>query len=268
MDNRYDICFARLRKSGKKAFIPFTLLGWPDRDTSLSIIKIMIESGASALELGWAFSDPIADGPVIQRAAFETLALGFRVSDALALIKEVRALNSEIPIGLLVYYNMVLAQGVDAFFEKAKEAGVDGVLVADVPPESSDETTPCAVKNGIAPIFIVSPLTNDKRLGLILNQAAGFLYVVSRLGITGVEERYDKQLKDLFARVRKLSEMPLCVGFGISNPGQAQQMLALGADGVITGSRLIEIVESARGGQIDKVLRPYLQSMVKAVSEN
>src|SRR5262249_43007366 len=179
MQNRYEARFSQLRDAGKKAFIPFTLLGWPDREKSLEIIKLMIASGASALELGWAFSDPIADGPVIQRAAFETLALGFTVSDALSLIKEVRELDSEIPIGLLVYYNMVLAQGVESFFSRAKEVGVDGVLVADVPPESADEITPTAHKHGVCPIFIVSPLTTEERLAMIVQHASGFLYAVS-----------------------------------------------------------------------------------------
>ncbi len=266
MRNRYETRFSQLRAAGKKAFIPFTLLGWPDRDKSLAIIKQMIASGASALELGWAFSDPIADGPVIQRAAFETLALGFTVNDALSLIKDVRELDDEIPIGLLVYYNMVLAQGVESFFARAKEAGVDGVLVADVPPESADEITPMARKHGICPIFIVSPLTTEERLEMIVQQAAGFLYAVSRLGITGTEDRYDEQLQDMIASVRKKTNLPLCVGFGISTPEQAKLMLALGADGVITGSRIIQLVEGAGAGSIEATLRPYLESMVLALN--
>lgn len=266
MQTRYDARFSRLRAAGKKAFIPFTLLGWPDRSTSLEIIKLMIESGASALELGWAFSDPIADGPVIQRAAFETLALGFSVNDALGLIEEVRRLDDEIPIGLLVYYNMVLAQGIESFFARSKAAGVDGVLVADVPPESADEITPAARKHGIAPIFIVSPLTTEERLELIVEQAGGFLYAVSRLGITGTEERYDEQLQNMIDRVRRKTDLPLCIGFGISTPDQAKSMLAIGADGVITGSRIIQLVEGAGGGSVDAILRPYLASMVQAVN--
>jgi len=264
MQNRYEARFSQLRGSGKKAFIPFTLLGWPDRDKSLEIIKLMIDSGSSALELGWAFSDPIADGPVIQRAAFETLALGFTVNDALSLIRDVRDLDSDIPIGLLVYYNMVLAQGVESFFARAQEAGVDGVLVADVPPESADEITPVAHKYGICPIFIVSPLTTDKRLEVIVQHASGFLYAVSRLGITGTEERYDDQLKNMIERVRKLTNLPLCIGFGISTPEQAKSMLSLGAEGVITGSRIIQLVEGAGAGPIEPILRPYLASMVQA----
>jgi tryptophan synthase alpha chain len=266
MTDRYSARFSQLRQQGKKAFIPFTLLGWPDRSRSLEIIKLMIDSGASALELGWAFSDPIADGPVIQRAAFETLAMGFKVSDALEMISQVRRIDSEIPVGLLVYYNMVLALGVEAFFSKAREVGVDGVLVADVPPESADEITPAASEYGIAPLFIVSPLTSEDRLDAILRHASGFLYAVSRLGITGTEERYDEQLKAMIDRVHERAALPLCVGFGISTPEQAKAMLAMGADGVITGSRIIELVESAGAASIETILGPYLQSMVAAVS--
>ncbi|HEY9868357.1 MAG TPA: tryptophan synthase subunit alpha [Candidatus Obscuribacterales bacterium] len=268
MTDRYNARFSQLRKEGKKAFIPFTLLGWPDRSRSLEIIKLMIESGASALELGWAFSDPIADGPVIQRAAFETLAMGSKVSDALEMISEVRTIDSEIPVGLLVYYNMVLALGVDAFFSKAREVGVDGVLVADVPPECADEIIPAASAHGISPIFIVSPLTSEERLDAILRHASGFLYAVSRLGITGTDERYDEQLQAMIARVRAKTNLPLCVGFGISTPEQARSMLALGADGVITGSRIIEIVETAGSKSLLPALQPYLQSMVAAVRQS
>src|SRR5215470_4156503 len=127
MSTRYDQRFKELQKTNGKAFIPFTLLGWPDRDASLKMIKQMIECGASALELGIAFSDPVADGPVIQKAAYETIASGFSVHDAFALLKDVRRLDEDIPIGILVYFNTVLAQGIDSFFSLAKAAGVDGV---------------------------------------------------------------------------------------------------------------------------------------------
>lgn len=183
------------------------------------------------------------------------------------MISAVRSIDADIPVGLLVYYNMVLALGVDAFFSKAREVGVDGVLVADVPPECADEITPAASEYGIAFIFIVSPLTSKERLDAILRHASGFLYAVSRLGITGTEERYDEQLQAMIARVHEKTTLPLCVGFGISTPGQARSMLALGADGVITGSRIIEIVETAGAKSLVSALLPYLQLMVEAVRQ-
>lgn len=262
LTNRYSESFANLQTNSKKAFIPFTMLGWPNRDTCLATIKTMIQSGASALELGLAFSDPIADGPTIQQAAAETIASGFSVNDALNLIAEVRTFEKTIPIGLLVYYNMVLKYGTEAFYAKAKEVGADGILIVDLPPEESEKVSNLARQNGLAQIFIVSPLTTPYRLQLILKQADGFLYVVSRLGITGTHEDFDQRLQDLIASVKKSTKLPLLVGFGISTPEQAKRMLALGADGVITGSKVIDLVKS--GGQ--DILSKHLVSMVQASS--
>ncbi len=265
MSDRYEQKFAELRKNNQKAFIPFTLLGWPDREHSLKIIQSMIDSGASMLELGWAFSDPMADGRIIQAAAFETLALGFKVTDALDLVKEVRQKNKDIPIGLLVYYNMVLAHGIDEFFSSTSRAGVDGVLVADLPPENAEEVLPAATKYGVKLIFIVSPLTDEARLKLIMKHAGGFIYAVSRLGITGTEERYDEHLAEMINRVHSAGSLPVCIGFGISTPERAKAMIDLGADGVITGSKVIELVDKNRLAQPDEVLGPYFQSMVAAL---
>lgn len=259
--NRYDLRFIQLHEHGQKAFIPFTLLGWPDRETCLEIVKMMIQSGAAALELGLAFSDPVADGPIIQQAAFETLASGFRVRDAFDLLREIRCLDQDIPIGLLVYYNMVLAKGVEQFFQQAAEAGVDGVLIADLPPEAEPEVFTLAKKNGMAPICIISPLTSKERLPLIGQQAGGFLYVVSRLGITGTEERYDTQLQALLERARAQTKLPLCVGFGISTPEQAHKMFAAGADGVITGSKILQLVQENQGKALEQTLKPFLEAM-------
>jgi tryptophan synthase alpha chain len=262
--HRYAERFAELAESGQKAFIPFTILGWPNRDTSRRMIQAMIDGGASALELGLAFSDPMADGAVIQQADTETLATGFRVNDALALIGEIRRENPKIPIGLLVYYNLVLARGVEKFFRDVADAGVDGVLIADLPPESASEVIPAAKEAGVQLIFIVSPLTSDKRLQAIAGMAGGFLYVVSRLGITGVEERYDQDLESLLARISTQTNLPACVGFGISTPELARQMATLGADGVITGSRLITLAREHLNDGLEAAIRDYVQSMQAA----
>lgn len=260
---RYSARFAELREKGQKGFIPFTLLGWPDWDTSLEIVQTMVAGGASALELGLPFSDPMADGPIIQQAATEALAHGFRVDDGLALIHEVRTQNSDIPIGLLVYYNMVLARGIERFFRDIANAGVDGVLIADLPPEVADEVADAARQFGVDLIFIVSPLTTAERLERILTHAGGFLYVVSRLGITGTEARYDDALSHLLNRLNEQTDLPKCVGFGISTPEQAQRMFALGADGVITGSRIIQLIEEHRRSDIGSALRSFMRDMVK-----
>jgi tryptophan synthase alpha chain len=260
--DRYKDRFVQLESNKKKAFIPFTMLGWPNKDTCLKTIKTMIESGATALELGIAFSDPIADGPIIQQAAMETIASGFNTEDAFDLIAQVRSLGESIPIGLLVYYNMVLKYGTEAFYAKAKQAGVDGILIVDLPPEEAQAVSAIAKQNQLAQIFIVSPLTTEKRLELILRQSTGFLYVVSRLGITGTHEDFDQKLKDLLSTVKKSTTLPLLVGFGISTPEHARAMISLGADGVITGSKVIDLVRSSD----TKALADYLLSMVEASS--
>ena len=266
MTDRYEKCFAKLAKSGKKAFIPFTVLGWPDAGRCFQSIKCMIDSGASALEIGIAFSDPVADGPIIQEAAFETLDSGFSLQNGFDLLKRVRQYNNEIPIGLLTYYNTVLSQGNSAFFAKAAACGVDSVLIADLPAECADEIIPEATAEGVNIVFIVSPLTSDARLKKISACASGYIYVVSRLGITGTEERYDDQLSDLLARARKHTKLPLCVGFGVSTPAQATRMLAMGADGVITGSKIVQIIRQDPTAEFS-ALRSYLGEMCAVVGE-
>lgn len=252
-------------KSG--AFMPFTLMGWPDVDASFNIIKAMIDGGASALELGVPFSDPVADGPVIQAATFEALESGMTVHKLWALLKQVRAYHAEIPISLMVYYNMVLAQGVERFFQEAKASGVDGILIVDLPPELADEVAEISRTTGVALIFILSPLTSPERLSLILQYASGYLYVVSRLGITGTEERYDADLQQLIQSVKSKTSLPLLVGFGISTPAQTQKMLDFGADGVITGSHLIKLVQRTSEAKRAEAIRAYVSEMtVRKVS--
>jgi tryptophan synthase alpha chain len=268
LEGRFKKRFSQIKERGEKIFIPFTLLGYPDEQTSFDIIKAMIDGGASALELGLSFSDPLADGPLIQAAGFATIESGFTVADAFKLLKRVRAYNQEIPIGLLVYYNMVLAQGIEQFYQQASEAGVDGVLIVDLPPESADEVLPYAIKYGIAPIFIISPLTDKARLEVILRTLEkaepGFLYIVSRLGTTGTREDTDSGLNQLMAAVKHSTGLPLCVGFGISSPAKAKDMYGLGADGVITGSKIIDIIANAKEGQASSQLESFIASMVEA----
>jgi tryptophan synthase alpha chain len=174
----------------------------------------------------------------------------------------VRAYNSDIPIGLLLYYNTILSQGVDNFYKQASAAGVDSILIADLPADSADEIAATAEKHHIAPVFIISPLTDDARLQTIAQVARAYIYVVSRLGITGTHEGYDKDLQSLLQRARSKSKLPLCVGFGISTPEQAKRMIEMGADGVITGSRVIQMMQDQFSPQ---TLKTYVQSMVEAI---
>lgn len=263
MTDRYATVFDTLRKSSRKAFIPFTLLGWPNVDDSFEIIRTMIDGGATALELGFAFSDPVADGPIIQAAAFETIDSGFTLNNAFSLLKRIRDYSATIPIGLLVYYNTILSQGVETFYKRASEAGVDSILIADLPADCAEEIASIARAHSIAQVFIISPLTDDTRLQKVASVAGGYLYVVSRLGITGTHESYDSHLESLLSRARKASGLPLCVGFGISTPAHAQAMIGLGADGVITGSRIIQMMQEKQDWVL---LSEYIKSMVDAVN--
>lgn len=261
MTTRYQKRFAALKSENRKAFIPYTVLGFPDPDRCRRTLSAMIESCVTALELGIAFSDPVADGPVTQKAAFDVIENGFKVRDALELVREARALDAEIPIGLFVYHNMVIARGGEEFFRQAAEAGADSILIVDLPPESADELAAAAKRQGIDLIFIISPLTDAERIGRISKLGGGFLYVVSRLGITGAEARYDEQLRDLLERARGATDMPLCVGFGISSPENARKMYDLGADGAISGSRVIELIDRA-GDDLETVLKDFFGAMV------
>lgn len=267
--DRYRAKFRALKEAKRGAFMPFTVLGWPDEETSFNIIKTMIESDASALELGIAFSDPVADGPIIQAAAHKVIESGYTVNQALDLVARVRKYNDEIPIGLLVYYNHIMAMGVERFFARAEECGVDGVLVADLPAESSDEVVSIATSNNISSIFIVSPLTRQERLEKIVKHACGFIYLVSRLGVTGTDERdasRDTRLTALISSIKKATELPVLAGFGISTPAHAERMMASGADGVITGSRIVDLVAKADPTKMEAELSAYLKSMVSALN--
>lgn len=267
-NSRYSQCFDLLKASNRKAVIPFTLLGWPNRETSQRIIQGMIAGGASALELGLAFSDPMSDGKIIQDAASETLASGFRVEDAFQLLREIRLQHDRIPIGLLVYYNLVLARGIERFFRELSIVGVDGILIPDLPPEAAEEVAPAARNYGIDLIFIVSPLTTDERLSRIRVYADGFLYAVSRLGITGTEERYDPGLANLIHRAQEKTSLPVCVGFGISTPEQVKRMINQGADGVVIGSRIIQRVRETTTGSIETAVASFVESLLHAANSN
>lgn len=261
MTARYATTFAGLKAAGHHAFIPFTLLGWPDAEQSFQIIKTLIDSGASALELGFAFSDPVADGPIIQAAAFETIEANFGLDEAFALLTRVREYNKDVPIGLLLYFNTVLSQGVEKFFARAAQSGVDSILIADLPAECADEISTAASQHEVAPVFIISPLTTKERLGAIAGVAAGYLYVVSRLGITGVHETVEADLTKLLTDARQATDLPLCVGFGVSTPAQARRMIDQGADGVITGSRIIQLMRET--GSLSH-LSAYIKEMLSA----
>ena len=241
--NRYDKTFARLRKSGETAFIPFAVAGDPDPATSEAIFKAYIDGGADILEIGYPFSDPIADGPVNQRSAQRAIAAGIAPVSFFRLIKTIRHYNNDIPIGLLLYANTVHHLGYRTFCRKAADAGIDSLLIADMPPEEYAAAGAAMRETGLSRVFIVSELTPADRMRMITGQADAFVYVVSRLGTTGTGATLSGSVGATLARLKKVTGKPLAVGFGISTPDHVREVAAAGADGVIVGSALVKIIE-------------------------
>jgi tryptophan synthase alpha chain len=238
----YQEKFKELKAKNQKALIPFTVLGDPDIETSLEIIKAIINGGADILELGIAFSDPIADGPTIQSADIRALEKHIDTDKAFEMIKQIRAFT-DIPVGLLVYYNLVLQRYPEKFYSDAKKAGVNGILIADMPVEEADNIVKIAKKTGIDTVFIVSPLTSDERLREITKNTTGFVYVVSRLGVTGARKDISQGTISLLKRIRPLTRLTLCVGFGISTADHVERLCKAGADGAIVGSAIVKLIE-------------------------
>src|SRR3989344_745739 len=216
--NLYKKTFNELKKKKQGALVAFTVIGDPDYKTSLEIAKKMVDSGADILELGLPFSDPIADGKTIQAADMRALKSGMNTDKALSFIKEIRRYNTKIPIGLLVYGNLIYQRGINKFYNDAAKPGVNSILVADVPIEEADDYIKAARKNKVDTVFIVSPLTSNERIKKIVNKTSGFVYVVSRLGVTGARAALENSTLRLIKRIRQHTKKPLCVGFGISKP--------------------------------------------------
>lgn len=241
--NRYKEVFDKLDRA---ALIPFFVIGDPDAQTCLSLIKTAIDAGADILELGIPFSDPVADGPTIQKADVRALQAGMTPHKALDLIAEVTAYKS-LPIGLLVYYNLILQYGVEAFFRDFKKAGGTSVLVADLSIDDADEIAPAARAAGLETVFMATPNCPEERLERIVGKTTGFVYTVSLLGTTGERQGLSAMVKPLVERLKRLTKTPICVGFGISSPEHARQVADAGADGVIIGSRIVKMIEDHPG---------------------
>lgn len=240
---RFSNNFSKLREQGKKAFVPFLVIGDPDLDKSEKIIKKLIDSGVDALELGIAFSDPISDGPTVQAADYRALKSGVNTLKAFELIAKIRQYNSEIPIGLLVYYNLVFSIGLSEFCKLSKESGVDAILAADVPVEEINDLRKACKAEGLDTVLLVSLNTSEDRVEKIVKKASGFLYLVSVLGVTGARKELNEYTINFVKRIRSQTTLPLLVGFGISSPEQFKAVCDAGADGAIVGSALIKILE-------------------------
>ena len=259
---RIDVVF---QNKGMTAFIGFAVAGDPDQETSVRIARALIDGGTDILELGVPFSDPVADGPTIQRADDRALAAGTTPDTIFRIVREIRA-HSAVPIVFLTYYNIIYRRGIERFYREAHDAGVDGILVADMPVEESREIVKIAKKYRIDPIFLITQTTSDERMDAIVRQAQGFLYLVSVLGVTGARTTVSPEALALLHRVRMHTSLPLALGFGISTPDQVKICARAGADGVIVGSAIVDIVEKhlKDPDAMEAELRQFVASMKMA----
>ncbi|HEV3160917.1 MAG TPA: tryptophan synthase subunit alpha [Xanthobacteraceae bacterium] len=243
---RIDRRFAALNKEGRAALVTFTMAGDPDYATSLAILKALPKAGADVIELGMPFTDPMADGPAIQASGLRALKAGQNMKKTLATVRDFRAGDDATPIVLMGYYNPIYIYGVERFLADAKASGVDGLIVVDLPPEEDSELCLPAMKAGLNFIRLATPTTDEKRLPTVLTNTSGFVYYISITGITGAAAPDTGKVAAAVARIKRLTKLPVCVGFGVRTAAHARA-IAEGADGVVVGSALVEAVRQSLG---------------------
>ncbi len=241
---RIDRRFAALQEEGRAALVTFTMAGDPDRDTALAILQALPDAGADVIELGMPFTDPMADGPAIQAAGLRALKAGQDLKRTLALVRDFRRGDGAMPVVLMGYYNPIYVYGPERFLADAKAAGVDGLIVVDLPPEEDAELCLPALNAGLNFIRLATPTTDDKRLPAVLKNTSGFVYYVSITGITGAAAPDPAKVKDAVARIKRHTKLPVCVGFGVRTAEQARAIAQAG-DGVVVGSALVEAVRQS-----------------------
>jgi len=267
MTTRIDKRFAALKKECRAALVTFTMAGDPDHDTSLAIANALPKAGADVIELGMPFTDPMADGPAIQAAGVRALKAGARMSKTLALVREFRKSDDATPIVLMGYYNPIYVYGVDKFLADAKAAGVDGLIVVDLPPEEDGELCLPALKAGLNFIRLATPTTDDKRLPTVLNNTSGFVYYVSITGITGTAAPDASKVAAAVERIKRYTNLPVAVGFGVKTAAQARA-IASGADAVVVGSALVDALRSSldENGKVGPGTVKSVTSLVSALA--
>jgi tryptophan synthase alpha chain len=241
---RIDARFAQLKKERRSAFVTFLMAGDPDPETSLAIIKALPKAGADVIEIGMPFTDPMADGPSIQAAGLRALKAGMTLKKTLALVREFRKDDDATPLVLMGYYNPIYIYGVEQFLADAKSAGVDGLIVVDLPPEEDSELCVPAMKAGLNFIRLATPTTDDKRLPAVLANTSGFVYYVSVTGITGSASADSGVVGEAVARIKWHTALPVCVGFGIRT-SEAAAAIAAKADGAVVGSALVDALRGS-----------------------
>ncbi|MGZ3412001.1 MAG: tryptophan synthase subunit alpha [Rhizomicrobium sp.] len=265
MSSRIDRRFAALKKEGRAALVTFTMAGDPDYATSLALTKALPKAGADVIELGMPFTDPMADGPAVQAAGLRALGSGQNMIKTLAMVREFRAGDNDTPIVLMGYYNPIYVYGVEKFLGDAKSAGVDGMIVVDLPPEEDEELCLPALKAGLSFIRLATPTTDDKRLPAVLANTSGFVYYVSITGITGSAAPDAGKVGTAVTRIKRHTALPVCVGFGVRN-AESAAAIARNADGVVVGSALVGAVKESLDAS-GKATAPTVKAVTDLVSD-
>ena len=265
MTTRIDRRFADLRTEGRAALVTFLMGGDPDPKSSLELISALPAAGADVIEIGMPFTDPMADGPSIQAAGLRALKAGMTLKKVLQLVTDFRAKNNDTPIVLMGYYNPIYVYGVDRFLEDAKRAGVDGLIVVDLPPEEDAELCVPALKAGLNFIRLATPTTDDKRLPKVLTNTSGFVYYVSITGITGAATPDYSKVATAVKRIKAHTDLPIAVGFGVKNAQSAKE-IAQSADGVVVGSALVDALKRSLDAQ-DRATAETVKAVTTLVAD-
>ncbi|MBI5876209.1 MAG: tryptophan synthase subunit alpha [Chloroflexi bacterium] len=259
--SRIESTFARLRAAGQCALVPYIVVGQPDLPTTVEIAAALIDAGASMLELGVPFSDPLADGPVIQRATYQALLNGTTPRDALTVAQRIRARYPATPIVFMGYYNPIMRFGVAAYAQACAAAGVDGLIVPDLPHEEAGELLAACRNAGLDLIPLIAPTSDDERIAAMARDAGGFIYGVSVVGITGARRDLSGDASALVQRIRAYSNLPIAIGFGVSQAAHVRQIAQI-ADGAVVGSALVDAIEHAPAGDAPAVAGAFARSLL------
>jgi tryptophan synthase alpha chain len=261
--SRIKNTFSRLKKKNETALITYIMAGDPDLATTKSLIVAMEKAGSDIIELGAPFSDPLADGPTIQRAAIRSLTNHTRIADVLGLVADVRT-TSNIPLILMTYYNLIFKYGEERFVNDAVAAGLDGLILPDLPPEEASALISSAKNAGLDTIFLLAPTSTEDRIKLVSKVSQGFIYYVSLTGVTGAKFADQSSIKSSLTTIKAVTDKPIAVGFGISTPDQTANVALAGADGVIVGSALVKVIEEHGA---DSALVSSVAASVKALKQ-
>jgi tryptophan synthase alpha chain len=263
--NRIDATFKELRKNNKKAFIAYVTCGDPDLKTTAECLKVISDSGADIIELGVPFSDPLADGPTIQAASQRALKNNVNLASILKMVSKIRS-KIDTPLALMTYYNPVFHYDIRNFIRDAKKAGVDGIIIPDLPPEEASQIEMFSRKVDLATIYFVSPTSSERRKKIAISHSKGFIYYVSITGVTGKRTKLPEAIKKDVKNLQKMTSKPICVGFGISLPAQAKKIASF-ADGIIVGSAIVEKINTTKSKkEMFASLSAFIKQMAKAIS--